>query len=407
MVALRNVAREARDLLQARIYRPAHFRVNFLDFLDLRTPPEKLHSNEIHIREAMAWLCRAQNATPDAGIAARYRLDKGWTTSYPETTGYIIPTFYNYAHVSGQPEYRHRAEQMACWLLTIQLDCGAFPGHTTSHLPQPRVFNTGQVMLGLLRAYRETGQPAFLEASRRAGDWLVAIQEPDGSWLKHTFCNRTHAYHTCVAWPLLELYAVTREPRYRRAAVQNLDWALSLQQPNGWFQNSGFRNDDQPVLHTIAYTITGLIESGALLAPKDPARNRYVQAALRASEALLHRFEIRRFMAGQFDAQWKSTVRYSCLTGNCQTAYNWLRLFQFTGDPRFLNGAMKLNDFVKSTQDLSSSHPGVRGGIKGSHPIWGNYVRFGYPNWAAKFFVDALMLEDKIVSLLFREVGIQ
>ena len=32
----------------------------------------------------------------------------------------------------------------------------------------------------------------------------------------------------------------------------------------------------------------------------------------------------------------------------------------------------------------------VRGAIAGSHPIWGRYSRFEFPNWAAKFFVDAV-----------------
>ena len=36
----------------------------------------------------------------------------------------------------------------------------------------------------------------------------------------------------------------------------------------------------------------------------------------------------------------------------------------------------------------------TRGGIKGSHPIWGGYDPFRYPNWAAKFFVDALLASD-------------
>ena len=35
----------------------------------------------------------------------------------------------------------------------------------------------------------------------------------------------------------------------------------------------------------------------------------------------------------------------------------------------------------------------ARGGIAGSSPIWGDYSRFEYPNWAAKFFADALMMD--------------
>jgi hypothetical protein len=33
--------------------------------------------------------------------------------------------------------------------------------------------------------------------------------------------------------------------------------------------------------------------------------------------------------------------------------------------------------------------------VAGSFPIWGRYAPLSYPNWAAKFFVDALLLERK------------
>jgi hypothetical protein len=36
----------------------------------------------------------------------------------------------------------------------------------------------------------------------------------------------------------------------------------------------------------------------------------------------------------------------------------------------------------------------VRGGLKGSHPIWGRYMFGTYPNWAAKFLMDALLMEE-------------
>jgi hypothetical protein len=44
-------------------------------------------------------------------------------------------------------------------------------------------------------------------------------------------------------------------------------------------------------------------------------------------------------------------------------------------------------------QRLGDAADEVRGGIAGSWPIWGAYSRFEFPNWAAKFFADALMLE--------------
>ena len=36
--------------------------------------------------------------------------------------------------------------------------------------------------------------------------------------------------------------------------------------------------------------------------------------------------------------------------------------------------------------------------MKGSHPIWGPYEADDYPNWAAKFFADALLLEGAVAA---------
>jgi len=406
MHALRTKAKQLRDLVQYRVYRPSHLRIGLQDLFDWRAPAMAVQSNSIHLQAAMNWLCQAQDANDDGGVSARYRLSKGWAASYPETTGYIIPTFFNYSGISKDEQYRQRAIRMADWLLSVQHDDGAFPGHDVSKNSAPRVFNTGQALLGLIRAFRETGKEIYLQASLHAGDWLASVQDADGAWTKFAYYNRSHAYYTAVDWPLLELFVITPKKVYRDTAIKHLDWVLSHQLPNGWFDRGGFKNDEAPFLHTIAYTVNGLLESGGLLQPQQPAANIYVQAALRAAEALLHRFEIRDFMAGQFDRNWKAIATYSCLTGNVQTTFNWLRLYEFTQDPRLLNGALKLNDYVKSTQDLRSSNPGIRGGIKGSQPIWGRYIHYSYPNWAAKFFVDALMREDKLMHALYQREGI-
>ena len=55
--------------------------------------------------------------------------------------------------------------------------------------------------------------------------------------------------------------------------------------------------------------------------------------------------------------------------------------------------ARRANRFNMGLQDLAHADPGVRGALKGSHPINGDYMTWRYPNWAAKFFMDALMLE--------------
>ena len=72
----------------------------------------------------------------------------------------------------------------------------------------------------------------------------------------------------------------------------------------------------------------------------------------------------------------------------------WQKLYMITKDKKFLIAAKNSNNYVKTMQNLASSNAGIRGGIPGASPIYGWYAPFCYPNWAAKFFVDALMLEE-------------
>jgi len=97
-------------------------------------------------------------------------------------------------------------------------------------------------------------------------------------------------------------------------------------------------------------------------------------------------------LPGRFDQNWRPTVQWSCLTGDCQLAINWARLHQITGEARYREAVGRILGFVKRTQRLDGK-PDERGGVKGSHPINGGYHPWQYPNWAAKFFADALMLE--------------
>jgi hypothetical protein len=73
-------------------------------------------SYEVRLAELMSWLARAQDATPDNGVAQAYFFrEKRWASSYPETTGYIIPTFFEYARLTGKSEFTERALRMADW----------------------------------------------------------------------------------------------------------------------------------------------------------------------------------------------------------------------------------------------------------------------------------------------------
>src|SRR2546430_9684766 len=132
----------------------------------------------------MGWLCRAQDRGGGAGgVSAGYSLLGGGLPPYPETTGYIIPTFFDYAHRTANAEFYARAVRMADWELQVQLPSGAiqagFYRGNGSKRP-PAVFNTGQVALGWCCAFEETPNHPYLDAALPAGNWLVGPPEAAG-----------------------------------------------------------------------------------------------------------------------------------------------------------------------------------------------------------------------------------
>jgi hypothetical protein len=85
-------------------------------------------TDEDHLRAAAQWLAAAQDSQSDGGVAGRYQLGRGWTSSYPETTGYIVPTFVSLHRGLPQAGFRQRAERAVQFLLSVQLPEGGFPG---------------------------------------------------------------------------------------------------------------------------------------------------------------------------------------------------------------------------------------------------------------------------------------
>ena len=346
-------------------------------------------TNAVHLSEAMRWLLRAQKMTPDGGMSEGFHMYHGWLPSYPETTGYIIETFFDYADFSGDAVFKEQAKNMAEWLYQIQNNDGSIPD---SSFKKNLVFDTGQVLFGFVRAFQETGEKKFKTAAIKAGNWLVDIQEKDGSWIKHAVHNIPHTYYSRVAWSLLKLYEIESDNKYIDSCIKNIEWCLTQQEDNGWFNCASFslKNHRNPFTHTIAYTIRGILEAGIYL-----EELKYIHAAVKAVDNLLLKISPDGFVAGTYGKEWKGNNVFSCLTGNAQLAIILIKLSQLEKSKIYLNTGIKLNNYLKSKQNLSSNNLNIRGAISGSYPIWGKYIHFAYPNWAAKFFVDALLLEKQ------------
>lgn len=338
------------------------------------------------LKAALDWISAAWYAMGKHGLSAGYDLlRRRWKPGYPETTGYTIPTLFDCAGLIGDSTYVEMARALADDELSVQTAEGAIP----SLDGDPIAFDTGQVIFGWVRAWRETGDDRYRQAAVKAADWLAQTQSSDGAWRAHQHLGVVKVIDTRVAWALLQLDQAIGQSRYAECARRNLDWALTRQRANGWFDDCAFRPEALPVTHTLAYTIEGLLESGILL-----KEDRYVVAAKKTADVLLKLQKPNGFLSGEFDARWKPSW-WSCLTGNVQMALVWFRLFDLTGDDKYRRGALAAVEFVKQKQNLTSSNPGIRGGIPGSAPIWGPYERFKYPNWAVKFFIDALLVKRR------------
>jgi len=371
-------------------WRPRHLRLIMTDISKPASQDQEAHA--VHLAGAIDWLCRAQDVRdgkPDAGgVAAGWSFEDGWLPSYPETTGYISETFLDAAKILGRPELVDRAQRMIDWELSLQATDGSFPGHFGEPGSTPVIFNQGQIMHGLVAGYTQLGRQDCLDAMVRAGHWLAKQQDADGCWRKFEHNNTPHVYNTRATWALLSAGLVAGEKPLVEAAKRNLDWALTQQTDSGWYATNAFVPERSPFTHTIAYAIRGFLECGVLL-----HESRYIDSALKAGRGIARMQRQDGWLAGTYRDGWVADAGYACLTGIAQMSLNWTRMAQATGDATFRTNARAGLAYLKSTQRLHDTDDVVNGGIAGSSPIWGDYSRFEYPNWAAKFFADALMMD--------------
>ena len=365
--------------------RPAHYRPLLHD---LRQRSHPVHPDSEHLAATLDWLVRAQDASGTGGVSAGYFFRRGWAPPYPEPSGYIIPTFLRASALPGRADLAARALRLGDWEIDLQLPSGAVRGGIGRN-PHPIVFNTGQVILGWMALHRSGGQDRYLAAARRAADWLVEVQDPDGKWSAHTFMDMPRAYHSRVAWPLMEVHAATGLKKYETAALRNILWVLEQSRSSGWIDHMQLYPGVPPFTHTIAYALRGLYEAAPYL--DRPLAGDALDLVRRASEGLMRSCPAGTFPPSTWKADWTPCHTCSCLTGNAQLVVLWLRWIRHRAEGGFAPAARRFLDQLKSTQSLIARHSGLRGGLPGSRPLWGVYVPWALPDWSAKFLVDALL----------------
>ncbi len=371
-------------------WKPKHLSLITKDIFSLSSQPVQDHKS--HLSACIDWLCTAQDIrmgkADNGSVSAGWSFEDGWLPGYPETTGYIIETFLAAAKILDRKDLIERANHMIDWELSLQQEDGAFPGHFGEPGSHPVIFNTGQIMHGMNAGYLQLQREDCLNAAVKAGHWLKAQQDQDGCWYKFEHNGVPHVYNTRGTWALLVTALMSGDKTLKQSAINNLDWALTQQLDNGWYQNNAFTADRPPFTHTIAYAIRGFLECGILL-----QETRYTGSALKAAQAVAKCLTDDGWLAGTLDSNWQSQAKYSCLTGIAQMSLNWTRLAQDCNVPELHEPARKALEYLKRNHNITSNNPVIKGAIAGSAPIWGDYSRFEFPNWAAKFFADAIMMD--------------
>ncbi|MBK7646020.1 MAG: hypothetical protein IPJ12_02290 [Betaproteobacteria bacterium] len=364
--------------------------------LDRSGLPESDAGPEAVAAAGIQWLKRSQDKSQyqDGGSARDYSLVKGWASSYPETSGYIVPTLIDYADRTNDQELLERAKRMLDWLVSIQFPEGGFQGGKVDANPHvPVTFNTGQILMGLAAGVRTFGD-AYRAPMNLAAAWLRDTLDADGCWRKYATpfaAPGEKAYETHVSWGLFEAARLTPDQGFGEAGLKQVGWALTKQQKNGWFASNCLELPDMPLTHTIGYVLRGVIE-----AYKFSGDANLLVAAQRAADALLTVIEPDGRIAGRLDHEWKPAVEWVCLTGSVQIAACWFILYSITGKTEYLKAAKLANRYVRRTVYLTGS-PDVIGGVRGAYPVNGEYGRYEYLNWAAKFCVDSQLMEIAVV----------
>jgi malonyl-CoA O-methyltransferase len=297
-------------------------------------------STESAAARTIEWIRRHES--PSGGIYVNSQHQE----AYPEVTGYLVPTLLRCGE-------RGLAIRLVRWLVCIQRGEGAF---TDPNAGQPNVFDTGQVLRGLLAGVGLV--PQARDAARRAAEYLCA-EMCDGG--REGFGPRYHderyrdeipeTIHLYVLPALYQAAAVFQEPRYRTAAERCLRY----------YRSHPHALDLDRITHYLAYELEAFIDLG------------HPEAATPILDKLRAEQDSGGGIRGAAGATWV------CAPGLAQLAVCWYKLGEWEPADRA----------VRWLEAHQSPSGGFLGGYGQNVTYCGTDEEL---SWSAKFFLDAHLL---------------
>lgn len=299
-------------------------------------------------KKAIQWI--HDNTIENEGIICNSNLKK----SYPEVTGYYIPTLLRWG-------YRDLAMQYARWLLSVQKEDGSW--YDTEN-KAPYVFDTAQILKGLL-AIREI-MPEVDRAIIQGCDWVLSNMQSGGrlttpdktAWGNGRIC--TELIHLYCLSPLVDAGRIFEREDY----IEKANLILKYYKENHYTEIIDF----SCLSHFYAYVMEALLDMGEEELAIECMKK---VSLLQNKEGMVPAYK---------DVNWV------CSTGLFQFALVWFRL----GDIEKGNAAFS---YACKLQNDS-------GGWFGSYTIANekkevnDYFPYGEISWANKYFLDALYYKN-------------
>ncbi|SFR72340.1 malonyl-CoA O-methyltransferase [Pseudobutyrivibrio sp. NOR37] len=275
--------------------------------------------------------------------------------SYPEVTGYYIPTLLKWG-------YRETAISYAKWLLSIQKEDGSW---FDAYDSEPYIFDSAQILKGLI-AIRDI-LPDVDIAIIKGCDWILSQMNEEGrlitpsknAWGKdRTFCDeKIHIY--CLS-PIKNAGLIFNRNDY----IEKVDkiWGYYKQTYYDEIMNFSLLS------HFYAYVMEALVDIGEVEMAREAMRN--ISAYQKESGAV----------PGLNNVDWV------CSTGLFQLALVWFRLGDISRGNKAFEYACKLQN--------------ESGGWFGSYISEENanetnsYFPSAEISWAVKYFLDSLYYKN-------------
>lgn len=352
-------------------------------------------------KQALDWLERAHTAVDGKGVSVGYHAGRGWLAPYPEVSGYLLCTLRVLADAEKTvgAGTAHKAEIIATattrWLADeLYVKGHGYRSFDTRHSTAELVFDTGQVLHGLVSMAGWKPESCAAEKIADISDWLCQQMDPDGGWTRGTFWGgQAEAYYLRVTWALVRAGRLLNDRRLLDRARLNFHFFLKHSSTDHWdgFLSRGIREPYLAILHFLAYTVQSAVECGAAFENDGMTR-----LAERMLDWLADSHLKRGGLPGRIDRSGKPDRSFRCVTGEFQTALSFYRYAMVSGKRAY---QVTGDEILERALEISSGNAGTpsvrRGGVWGSEPVFGRYQPWTQISWGAKFLIDAVLAAEE------------